>query len=90
MTGIVLWKNNHNNSPLKTDSEYVQLEYEYLDPSKTVVGESFYDSSSSMIRRHLRPRLKPFEAQASRWCFALLMFFRARQPIRSVIPLNLG
>jgi len=46
MTGIVLWATGHNNSLLKTSSEYVQLEYAYLDPSKTVVGEGNYDWSS--------------------------------------------
>ena len=46
MTGIVLWENGHNNSLLKTSSEYVQLEYAYLDPSETVIGEGNYDWSS--------------------------------------------
>lgn len=46
MTGIVLWENSHNNSLLKTTSEYVQLEYAYLDPSDTVIGEGNYDWSS--------------------------------------------
>ncbi len=46
MTGIVLWSTGHNNSLLKTSSEYVQLEYAYLDPSKTVTGEGTYDWSS--------------------------------------------
>ncbi|MBX2881480.1 MAG: DUF4832 domain-containing protein [Granulosicoccus sp.] len=46
MTGIVLWSSSHNNSPLKTSDEFVQLEYAYLDPSKTVIGEGNYDWSS--------------------------------------------
>lgn len=46
MTGIVLWATGHNGSLLKTASEYVQLEYAYLDPSKTVIGEGNYDWSS--------------------------------------------
>ncbi|MFK7891180.1 MAG: hypothetical protein AB8B63_10235 [Granulosicoccus sp.] len=46
MTGIVLWANSHNNSPLKTSSEFVQLEYAYLDPSRTVISEGNYDWSS--------------------------------------------
>jgi len=46
MTGIVLWTTSHNGSLLKTSSEYVQLEYAYLDPSKTVIGEGNYDWSS--------------------------------------------
>lgn len=50
MTGIVLWENGHNNSMLKTSSEYVQLEYAYLDPSATVIGENNYDWSSLEAR----------------------------------------
>ncbi len=46
MTGIVLWANSHNSSLLKTASEYVQLEYAYLDPAKTVIGAGNYDWSS--------------------------------------------
>jgi len=46
MTGIVLWTTSHNGSLLKTSSEYVQLEYAYLDPSKTVIGQGNYDWSS--------------------------------------------
>jgi len=46
MTGIVLWSTGHNSSLLKTASEYVQLEYAYLDPAKTVIGENNYDWSS--------------------------------------------
>jgi len=46
MTGIVLWANSHNNSLLKTSGDYVQLEYAYLDPSKTVIGERNYDWAS--------------------------------------------
>jgi len=46
MTGIVLWSTGHNSSLLKTASEYVQLEYAYLDPSKTIIGKGNYDWSS--------------------------------------------
>lgn len=46
MTGIVLWANSHNGSLLKTASEYVQLEYAYLDPAKTVISAGNYDWSS--------------------------------------------
>jgi len=46
MTGIVLWADSHNNSALKTSNEFVQLEYAYLDPSKTVIDEANYDWSS--------------------------------------------
>jgi len=46
MTGIVLWASSHNNSLLKTSNRYTQLEYAYLNPARTVIGEGLYDWSS--------------------------------------------
>lgn len=43
MTGIVLWADSHNNSSLKTDDHYVQLEYAYVRPSDIVIGDNLYD-----------------------------------------------
>lgn len=43
MTGIVLWANAHNDSVLKTDDQYVQLEYAYVRPSDIVTAASTYD-----------------------------------------------
>lgn len=43
MTGIVLWADSHNNSVLKTDDQYVQLEYAYVRPSDVVIADNTYD-----------------------------------------------
>lgn len=46
MTGIVLWANSHNNTPLKTEDDYVQLEYAYVRPSDVVIGANRYEWST--------------------------------------------
>ena len=43
MTGIVLWADSHNDSVLKTDDQYIQLEYAYVRPSDVVIGDNLYD-----------------------------------------------
>ena len=43
MTGIVLWADSHNNSVLKTDDQYIQLEYAYVRPSDIVIADNTYD-----------------------------------------------
>lgn len=45
MTGIVLWADSHNSSALKTQDDYVQLEYAYVRPSDVVIGDNLYDWS---------------------------------------------
>lgn len=46
MTGIVLWAESHNDSVLKIDDQYVQLEYAYVRPSEVVIGDDVYDWSA--------------------------------------------
>jgi hypothetical protein len=43
MTGIVLWADSHNNTALKTDDQYIQLEYAYVRPSDIVIGKNSYN-----------------------------------------------
>lgn len=43
MTGIVLWADSHNSTVLKTEDDYVQLEYAYVRPSDVVIGAGLYD-----------------------------------------------
>ena len=45
MTGIVLWADSHNSSVLKTEDDYIQLEYAYVRPSDVVTGDNQYDWS---------------------------------------------
>lgn len=46
MTGIVLWADSHNNTALKTEDDYVQLEYAYVRPSDVVIGDNQYNWST--------------------------------------------
>ena len=46
MTGIVLWADNHNDAPIKSSNEIIQLEYSYVKPSDIVIGENLYDWST--------------------------------------------
>ena len=46
MTGIVLWADSYNNTVLKTDDQYIQLEYAYVRPSDVVIGDNLYDWSA--------------------------------------------
>lgn len=43
MTGIVLWADSYNDTVLKNDDQYIQLEYAYVRPSDVVVGDNLYD-----------------------------------------------
>lgn len=46
MTGIVLWADSYNGTVLKTDDQYIQLEYAYVRPSDVVTGDNRYDWSA--------------------------------------------
>lgn len=43
MTGIVLWADSYNGTALKTDDQYIQLEYAYVRPSDVVTGDNTYN-----------------------------------------------
>lgn len=46
MTGLVLWADSHNQSPLKTTDEFIQLEFAYVRPSDVVTGDNTYNWTS--------------------------------------------
>lgn len=68
MTGIVLWADSHNGTPLKTSDEFVQLEFSYLRPSDVVIGDDLYDwTSFESLLEEIRTRGKQ---AIVRWYYA--------------------